>query len=1029
MPLITDSGTTREIQQIARTDDIDGETPELSEVVGAAFRVENSFVSAAANGFGFGPSFPEQAGYDPFVNSDRGETDISGYEMFAESFTESRSPQETSFIKLGLNRELEDRKVLEDGGWIANAAQFAAGGTDPLFLIPTAKVIQGARLTRAGTVGAFASVGAVSELAAEMVKHESQQARTADESAINIGAAAFLSGVLGGAATSFTRADINELTPRLEEITNPNIRASDLKDPVTDGSNLSIGAAKAKEVTLEEETLVSAGGLEKLPLSPLARTLNSPAKASRTIMEVMSENPLLFKKNLDGVATGPEGGSVETRIKLWDSGLANSLTSLDQSYFKYRKTQGNISTGIDTMLGGRKGKLSFDDFRTEVGKAMRRGDEHQIPEVSSAAKAMRRELFDPLKNEAIKNKLLPEDVDVSTATTYLTRVYNTQKIVAERGKWDSRIFDWLSVMRHSNAKRLDKLKGDLEGLRGAKAVDDKAIKKTQDRIVSASALGSASDRELQDIVNQITDQITGNSAGRGMYEPVPLTRGPLKERTLSIPDEQIEDFLESDIDLVARQYKRTMAADVELTRAFGRADMLDQFDEVKADYAALRETAKKKGDTSELRKLNKRERQDIIDLEATRDMLRGTYRTPDNPDAFFIRAGRVLRDANFVRMLGGMTLSAIPDMARLVAVNGLRPVGRSLKALATSPQLVKMSREEAKKAGIGLDMVLNSRASSLAELTDIYSRTTKFERGLRGLSDGFSKLTLMAPWNASMKQFSGVITSDRILTEAVNFSSGKITKANRTRLAASGIDKQLAERISREFKKHGESGDINLAQAHLWEDAEAMEAFKAAVLKDVDRTIITPGVAEKPLWTSSETGKLIFQFKSFAASAHAKVLVADLQYRDAAALNGFLMAVALGGAAYGAKQLVAGKEVSSDPEKLIVESLDRSGAFGYFWDINNITEKVTRGSVGVNAAIGQAPMSRYATRNVAGALLGPSLGTVQDLSQVIGAVSTGDLSKSDISAMRKMLPYQNLFYMRGLLNQLEDKAAQATGAK
>lgn len=1029
MPLIKDESTTREIQQIAEVESVEAEAPSFSETVGAAFRVENSFVSAAANGFGFGPDFQEQEGYDPYVENDRGEMDISGYEMFAESFIESRSPQETAFIKLGLDRELEDRKTLDSAGALGMAAQFAAGATDPMFLIPTAKVIQGARLTKAGTVGAFASAGAVSELSAEMVKHQSQQVRTADESAINIGAAAFLSGVLGSFASGFTKADIENLTPRLKEITDANIRASDLKDPITDGSNLSIGAAKVNEITLEEETLVSAGGLEKLPFSPLARTLTSPAKSSRVTMEVMAENPMLFKKNLDGVATGPEGGSVETRIKLWDSGLANSLSVLDESYFKYRKTTGNISTGIDTMLGGRKGKLSFDDFRVEVGRAMRRGDEHQIPEVSAAARSMRKELFDPLKNEAIKNKLLPEDVDVSTATSYLTRVYNTQKIVAERGAWDARIFDWLSVMRHSNAKRLDKLKGDLEGLRKADVADDKAIKKTQDKIASASALGSASDRELQDIVNQITDQITGNSAGRGMYEPVPLVRGPLKERTLSIPDEQIEDFLESDIDLVARQYKRTMAADVELTRAFGRADMLDQFDEVKADYAALREAAKKKGDTKELRKLNKQERQDIIDLEATRDLLRGTYRTPENPDAFFIRSGRVLRDANFVRMLGGMTLSAIPDMARLVAVNGLKPVSRSLKALITSPKSVKMAREEAKKAAIGLDMVLNSRASSLAELTDIYSRTTRFERGLRGLSDGFSKLTLMAPWNASLKQFSGVITSDRILTEATNLVNGKISKANRTRLAASGIDDGIAERIAREFKKHGEKGDINLAQAHLWEDVDAMEAFRAAVLKEVDRTIITPGVAEKPLWTSTETGKLIFQFKSFAASAHAKVLVADLQYRDAAALNGFLMAVALGGAAYGAKQVVAGKEVSSDPEKLIVESLDRSGAFGYFWDINNITEKVTRGTVGVNAAIGQAPMSRYATRNVAGALLGPSLGTVQDLSQVIGAVSTGDLSKSDISAMRKMLPYQNLFYMRGLLNQLEDKAAQAAGAE
>jgi hypothetical protein len=470
-----------------------------------------------------------------------------------------------------------------------------------------------------------------------------------------------------------------------------------------------------------------------------------------------------------------------------------------------------------------------------------------------------------------------------------------------------------------------------------------------------------------------------------------------------------------------------MAADVEMTRAFGRADMLDQFDEVKADYAELREVAKKKGDTKELRKLDKQERQDIIDLEAVRDMLRGTYRTPENPDGFFIRAGRVLRDANFVRMLGGMTLSAIPDIARIVAVNGLKPVGRSLKALITSPKTFNLSREEAKKAAVGLDMVLNSRASSLAELTDIYSKTTRFERGLRGLSDGFSKLTLMAPWNAALKQFSGVTTADRILTESMNLVNGKITKANRTRLAASGIDKELAERISREFNKHGEKGSLNLPRADLWEDVEAMESFRSAVLKEVDRTIITPGVAEKPLWTSTEAGKLIFQFKSFAAAAHAKVLVADLQYRDAAALNGFLLSVALGGVAYGAKQVVAGRDISDDPAKLIVESLDRSGAFGYFWDVNNITEKLTRGTVGVNAAIGQAPMSRYATRNVAGALLGPSLGTVQDMSQVIGALSTGDLSRSDISAMRKMLPYQNLFYMRGLLNQLEDKAAQSAG--
>lgn len=1023
MPLITDPGDSTNIIKIATQEDAIAESPDIGATFGAAFRVENSLVSAAANGFGMGADFTPQEGYDPYIESDTGETDITGYEMFSDSFISSRSQAETQFIKSGVDRQLQDRKDLEAAGAMGIVAQFAAGGLDPLYMLPFLKV--GKALTTAGAVAEFAAVGSISELGAEMAKHESQSLRTTEESLINIGGAALFSGIIGGAAKSFTRADIDALSKRVNEITDSEISASDLKDPVTDGY-LSMGAAKVREVTLEEETLVSAGGLEKLPFSPLARAMNSPSKSSRVIMETMSENPLLFKKNLDGIATGPEGGSVETRNKMWDAGLAKGLEDLDAQYLSYRNSKTKAGAMVNTMLQGRKGKLSYDDFRVEVGKAMRNGDDHIIPEVAASARSWRKELFDPLKDEAIGQNLLPADVDVKTATSYLTRVYNTQKIIAERGKWDRILFDWLSIQRYSAGKQLAKLKTKLDATDAAKVKD---IKKLSDDIEKKGELGNASDLELQDIINQITDSITGNSAGRGTFAPIPLTRGPLKERTLNIQDVYIEGFLESDIDLVARQYKRTMAPEVELTRAFGRADMQDQLDEIKGDYAKLREAAKRESKSEKiLNDLNKKEKQDIIDIEAVRDMLRGTYRTPDNPDAFFIRAGRVLRDANFVRMLGGMTLSAIPDLARPIAVNGFKPVGRALAALITSPKKFKLSRLEAKKAGIGLDMVLNSRASSLAELTDIYARNTKFERGLRSVSDGFSKITLMAPWNASMKQFAGVLTADRILTETAKLAGGSAKKSSITRLAASGIDKEMAKRIAREFKTHGDGGDLNLSNGHLWGDSDALQAFQAAVLKDVDRAILTPGVAEKPLWTSSETGKLIFQFKTFASVAHSKVLVADLQYRDASALNGLLMAVALGGLAYGAKQLTAGRELSDDPSKLLVESLDRSGAFGYFWDINNIIEKATRGSIGVNAAIGAEPMSRYASRNIMGSLLGPSVGTVQDIFQVTGSASQGEMTKSDIRAMRKMLPYQNLFYIRSLLDKLEESTAEAVGA-
>jgi len=379
---------------------------------------------------------------------------------------------------------------------------------------------------------------------------------------------------------------------------------------------------------------------------------------------------------------------------------------------------------------------------------------------------------------------------------------------------------------------------------------------------------------------------------------------------------------------------------------------------------------------------------------------------------------------NFLRMLGGMTISAIPDLARPIAVNGLLPVARGLKALAFAPKTFKMARLEAKKAAIGLDMVLNGRASSLAEIGDIYARGTTFERGLRSISDGFGKITLMSQWNSALKQFSGVVTQDRLLEQTIKWADGTINKTNIRRMAAAGIDEGLAKRIAKQFKKHGDDGDLRLSNGHLWDDREALETFRAAVLKDVDRTIITPGEGEKPLWTSSETGKLIFQFKTFASASHHKILLADLQHRDLQALNGFLMMTGLGSLAYGLKQYVAARPISDDPEKLIVESLDRSGAFGYFWDINNMLEKGTRGNFGVNSLLGAPPMSRYASRNVVGAMLGPSLGTAEDIIQVIGGASSGEFTQKELRKLRKLLPGQNLFYMRRLLNELEKEAGR-----
>jgi hypothetical protein len=228
----------------------------------------------------------------------------------------------------------------------------------------------------------------------------------------------------------------------------------------------------------------------------------------------------------------------------------------------------------------------------------------------------------------------------------------------------------------------------------------------------------------------------------------------------------------------------------------------------------------------------------------------------------------------------------------------------------------------------------------------------------------------------------------------------------------------------KEFKAHGDKGDVWLPNSHQWTNREAAQIFETAVVADVDRVIVTPGAGDRPLWMHSQGGKLIGQFKSFAFAASNRVLLSGLQQRDMAALNGLFMSVALGGVAYGLREYSAGRQVSRKPEKLIVESIDRSGVTGFLFDVNNIIEKSTRGSIGVSALTGGGTMSRYTSRGLLGSLLGPTADLIDDSARVTGALTSGDINDADVRAMRKLIPYQNLFYIRRMLNELEEETAE-----
>lgn len=1064
-------------------------TPPFGKLLEAAFERENSMGSLIEQ-VSQGPAAPYDKSFDPWAH-------IKGYEDYAESFMETNSLEDVARMKGRIDKERQRAALLASGGALGMAAEVVAGIADPINLIPIGgEAISvgraGARLlSGAARVGGAA---AVSGVASELVLQATQETRTAQESAINVAAQTLLGGVLGGAVATAVGRDLSSLTKGMMGESDQLADDMAANIPNTGGS---LSAAATSSRTMDSESVARLGKIpEAMAFSaPTLRTQTSPVLPTRVLAQELAEQPLMTKGNLEGQASPI---AAESLIRQWQYPLAKGLTEVDNLFVKYRLGRepqfGDVARiGISDVMPGQQAKLSRDAFMEAVGKAMRRNDESEIPEVAQAAKALRKNVFDPLKDQAVKLGLLPEDVDPGTAASYLMRQYNYGKIAAERNRFSDIITDWYAAEQakkaeiqvnirtateEMNAVRAEMARSDLpperladlerryatledqlqanvmewrgkaareaqgsvrrregagEGATEKRASLDPKVMEGVDRILSVNTRLDRTD--LQDIARQTIDRILGTPAGRLAYDvqtPSPgfmraddtpdLRAKALKGRVFMIPDTLIEDFLESDASIISRAYVRTMAPDVTLAEK-GWLDFDEKIKPILENYEQLRQ---KTQDPKELTKLNDRMQADIRDVKAIYERLRGTYAMPSDPNSLVSRGFRVIRDLNYLRLLGGMTISALPDIGRTVMQHGFTRIFRDgFVPMVTGWKQFRLAAQEVKMTGEALDMVLDSRAMSLADIMEDYGRHSKFERGLQKATGQFGVVSLMAPWNSALKQLVGVVSQTRSLQAMEKLATGKLDKAERTRLAQFGIGEDEARAIAKQFAAHGEKhGSLWWANTDAWTDRRAAEAYRAAISREINQVIVTPG-QEKPLWMSTEWGKVLGQFKSFAFSSMQRVTLAGLQQRDAAVLNGAALMIGLGALSYYIR--TDHDRLSDDPAVWIKEGIDRSGLTGWMFEANNIIEKMTRGSVGASRLVGGPMASRYASRGVLESLLGPTAGLVNDAAQVTGSAATGDWRESDSRAVRRMLPLQNLIGLKYAFDAAEAGLNAATG--
>jgi len=264
------------------------------------------------------------------------------------------------------------------------------------------------------------------------------------------------------------------------------------------------------------------------------------------------------------------------------------------------------------------------------------------------------------------------------------------------------------------------------------------------------------------------------------------------------------------------------------------------------------------------------------------------------------------------------------------------------------------------------------------------------------------------------------LEQDKILRAA---QGGALNDFQRAGLAQYGIGPDELQRIRSQFEQFGEETEGMLrARTDLWDDRNAARLVEDAVVQSADVVVLQKGAGDLPLLMDGEIFKTLMQFKSFGMSSVTRTMVPMGQgfaHGDLATINGAAVMLTLGGLSYYLRELVSGREPDMSPERVVAESVNWSGLLGYIPDVWDP----------VSAHFHGPRFSRFTGRTPITSAAGPTFGSATDVSQTIIGMTDGDVSASNIHQLRQLVPYQNVFWLRRVINGLEGELSEELGAE
>jgi CTP:molybdopterin cytidylyltransferase MocA len=390
-------------------------------------------------------------------------------------------------------------------------------------------------------------------------------------------------------------------------------------------------------------------------------------------------------------------------------------------------------------------------------------------------------------------------------------------------------------------------------------------------------------------------------------------------------------------------------------------------------------------------------------------LIRGIYGAPTG--SISLSAAKLANGAkmwNYIRQLGGVTVSAIADNKNTVNRFGL---GRSFSALLKSfsgDSAFRLNKADLRKWGAADELAGLTVNNRYLEQSDLSAyRSGKAMSLLNRTSNAFSKANLLNYYNDYNKRIVATLHGTDIIEACINDT---LTKKDAEFLAQARIPFAVRKEIADRFRATGYFDENGLAVFRMdrWKDDDATRAFAASLAAASNQTIVVPSVGDTPRVFKKTWGKLLFQYKAYQFGLVNNIIAPWFNGQNSHAAATIVSGMGLGYLSQYIHSLLSGDPYKhlDDPE-FRDAALDRSDLFGYMSDVASFTKRA------LNA---NTSFAKTAER------LSPTGALLSDVWQVKNAVikSLKDeeyrASERMLRIVKGLLPFNNLFYFNSLLN-------------